>query len=95
LVQAAVWTRGPTGEITSWRVSSEIWDEWNMLDHVQQAGLMLHEIFYVLHDERIHVTGRQQNARYVRQFVASISSSWLEGASRDEWDSLMAAMNLF
>ena len=93
LVQAAVWERDAAGDISSWRVDAGIWRQ---LDSIERAGLMLHEIFYVLHDARIRKTpGRRLNARYVRQFVASISSSWMTACSRDEWDSLMAAMRLF
>jgi len=93
LAQAAVWERDANGDIRSWRVDVGIWRQ---LDHIERAGLILHEIFYVLHDARIRATpGRRLNARYVRQFVASISSRWMTVCSRDEWNSLMAAMELF
>jgi hypothetical protein len=94
LVQGARWVAdAKTAALIRWQLSAKAWDA---MDHNQRAGLLLHEIFYFLHNERRHdAPMRLQNARYLRQFIAVISARSFLGGTPGEWRSMMAAFNLF
>jgi hypothetical protein len=93
LYQTARWTSDEQGQLMSWEIDGSIWA---LLDSRQRAGLMLHEVFYVLHNERRHgAAGGAQNARYLRQFIASIACGFFTTFEQADWDGMMAAFRLF
>jgi hypothetical protein len=94
IYQAARWVAGADGALEAWQVNDRLWSR---MDPRQRAGLILHEVFYVLHNERRHagLATRRQNARYLRQFIASISCDFFTQWERGDWDAMTTALRLF
>ena len=93
LVQAARWELDPAGSVSKWIVNSTAWQQ---MDHVEQAGLILHEIFYVLHVSDFHSAGRDGlRTRQVRRFVATVSTPWTAHCTDAEFSQLLKDVDLF
>jgi hypothetical protein len=93
LVQAARWELDDSGEVKRWIVNATAWKQ---MDFTEQAGLILHEVFYVLHAVDVRQNhNKLLRARQVRRFVALISTPWIEQVSDAGFDAVLSELNLF